>query len=153
MKTLKLLLILVCCAFSYNASKAAKPETGVWVSDNAELLLTDKIMIYFEKSGDDGVMAMVKVDSLAEDRCLFKADTILRGDIPSDFTITHLDSGDVLVNGDTLARAETIIFRQETKKKSLANLMSTMRRSGQMLAILRPMAKSIGHIHLTHLTK
>lgn len=108
MKTLKLLLILVCCAFACNASEAANPETGVWVSDKAELLLTDKIMIYFEKSGDDGVMAMVKVDSLAEDRCLFKADTILRGDIPSDFTITHLGSGDVLVNGDTLARDETI---------------------------------------------
>jgi hypothetical protein len=24
-------------------------QTGVWVSDKAELLLTDKIMMYFEK--------------------------------------------------------------------------------------------------------
>ncbi|EKC62648.1 hypothetical protein LEA_11735, partial [human gut metagenome] len=35
------------------------------------MLLTDKIMMYFEKQSDDAVLVMLKVDSITEDCTLF----------------------------------------------------------------------------------
>ncbi|BFK43722.1 MULTISPECIES: hypothetical protein [Alistipes] len=83
-------------------------QTGVWVSDKAELLLTDKIMMYFEKQSDDAVLVMLKVDSITEDCTLFSKDTIIRQSIPEDFAMKHISSNEIIVNGQKMVKAETI---------------------------------------------
>lgn len=105
---LSVISILVSC----NMPKAVEHNTGVWVSDSAELLLTDKIMLYFEKQPDNSVIAMVKIDSITDDCCIFNTDTIIRGVIPTDFNIENLENGDISVNGNLLVKAETFKMSQ-----------------------------------------
>lgn len=106
---LKVAVLLLCVLIiSSCCNQKEKSLTGVWVSDKAELLLTHKVLIYFEKVSDGEVMACVKVDSIAEDCCRFRADTIIRTLIPENFQVEHLTNGDVNVNGLTLVKAEDI---------------------------------------------
>lgn len=98
------LLIAICvCAFKEN-----ERQTGVWVSDEAELLLTDKVLMYFEKQSDDAVSVMIKIDSIADDYTLFSKDTIIRQSCPEDFTIEYVSDNEVLVGRRKLVKAENI---------------------------------------------
>lgn len=49
------LIIAICTCACESNNDVIEHQTGVWVSDKAELLLTDKIMMYFEKQSDDAV--------------------------------------------------------------------------------------------------
>lgn len=102
------LLMAMCMSACKSSNDANECQTGVWVSDKAELLLTDKILIYFEKQSDDAVLAMIKVDSIAEDCTLFSRDTIIRQAIPRDFVIKYFSSNEIIVNGERMVKAETI---------------------------------------------
>ena len=100
------LLVAICMLACKDNNTANECQTGVWVSDKAELLLTDKIMMYFEKQSDDAVMAMIKVDSIAEDCTLFSKDTIIRQSIPENFAIKHISSNEIMANGQKMVKAE-----------------------------------------------
>lgn len=102
------LLVAICMLACKDNNTANECQTGVWVSDKAELLLTDKIMMYFEKQSDDAVMAMIKVDSIAEDCTLFSKDTIIRQSIPENFAIKHISSNEIMANGQKMVKAETV---------------------------------------------
>lgn len=97
--------ISVSCGDSGNG---AEQQTGVWVGDDAELLMTDKVMMYFEKQPDGDVVAMVRVDSVAEDCARVSRDTIVRSSIPEEFNIKYLTGGEVEVNGHKLTKAEDV---------------------------------------------
>ncbi|MBQ9076904.1 MAG: hypothetical protein IJY31_03575 [Muribaculaceae bacterium] len=73
-----------------DSGNGAEPQTGVWVGDDAELLMTDKVMMYFEKQPDGDVVAMVRVDSVAEDCARVSRDTIVRSSIPEEFNSSIL---------------------------------------------------------------
>lgn len=60
------LIIAICTCACESNNDVIEHQTGVWVSDKAELLLTDKIMMYFEKQSDDAVLVMLKVDSITK---------------------------------------------------------------------------------------
>ncbi len=102
------LLVAICMFACKGGNDANECQLGVWVSDKAELLLTDKIVMYFEKQSDDAVLAMIKVDSIAEDCTLFSKDTIIRQSIPENFAIKHISSNEIMVNGQKMVKAETI---------------------------------------------
>lgn len=102
------LLVAICMLACKGGNDANECQTGVWVSDKAELLLTDKIVMYFEKQSDDAVLAMIKVDSIADDCTLFSKDTIIRQSIPENFAIKHISSNEIVVNGQKMVKAETI---------------------------------------------
>lgn len=102
------LLVAICMLACKDNNTVNECQTGVWVSDKAELLLTDKIMMYFEKQSDDAVMAMIKVDSIAEDCTLFSKDTIIRQSIPENFAIKHISSNEIMANGQKMVKAETV---------------------------------------------
>lgn len=102
------LLVAICMLACKDNNTANECQTGVWVSDKAELLLTDKIVMYFEKQSDDAVMAMIKVDSIAEDCILFNKDTIIRQSIPENFAIKHISSNEIMANGQKMVKAETV---------------------------------------------
>lgn len=102
------LLIAICMFACKGNNDANKCQTGVWVSDKAELLLTDKIMMYFEKQSDDAVLAMIKVDSITDDCTLFSKDTIIRQFVPENFAIKHISSNEIVVNGQKMVKVETI---------------------------------------------
>lgn len=102
------LLVAICMLACKDNNTANECQTGVWVSDKAELLLTDKIVMYFEKQSDDAVMAMIKVDSIAEDCTLFSKDTIIRQSIPENFAIKHISSNEIMANGQKMVKAETV---------------------------------------------
>lgn len=102
------LLVAICMLACKDNNTANECQTGVWVSDKAELLLTDKIMMYFEKQSDDAVMAMIEVDSIAEDCTLFSKDTIIRQSIPENFAIKHISSNEIMANGQKMVKAETV---------------------------------------------
>lgn len=102
------LLVAICMLACKDNNTANECQTGVWVSDKAELLLTDKIVMYFEKQSDDAVMAMIKVDSIAEDCILFSKDTIIRQSIPENFAIKHISSNEIMANGQKMVKAETV---------------------------------------------
>ena len=107
-RCLFVLLIAICMLACKGGNDANECQTGVWVSDKAELLLTDKIVMYFEKQSDDAVLAMIKVDSIAEDCTLFSKDTIIRQSIPENFAIKHISSNEIMVNGQKMVKAESI---------------------------------------------
>ena len=107
-RCLFVLLIAICMLACKGGNDANECQTGVWVSDKAELLLTDKIVMYFEKQSDDAVLAMIKVDSIAEDCTLFSKDTIIRQSIPENFAIKYISSNEIMVNGQKMVKAETI---------------------------------------------
>lgn len=102
------LLVAICMLACKDNNTANECQTGVWVSDKAELLLTDKIMMYFEKQSDDAVLAMIEVDSIAEDCTLFSKDTIIRQSIPENFAIKHISSNEIMANGQKMVKAETV---------------------------------------------
>lgn len=102
------LIIAICTCACESNNDVIEHQTGVWVSDKAELLLTDKIMMYFEKQSDDAVLVMLKVDSITEDCTLFSKDTIIRQSIPEDFAMKHISSNEIIVNGQKMVKAETI---------------------------------------------
>lgn len=102
------LIIAICTCACESNNDVIEHQTGVWVSDKAELLLTDKIMMYFEKQSDDAVLVMLKVDSITEDCTLFSKDTIIRQSIPKDFAMKHISSNEIIVNGQKMVKAETI---------------------------------------------
>lgn len=103
------LIIAICmCACKGDNGMMLEGQTGVWVSDKAELLLTDKIMMYFEKQSDDAVLVMIKIDSIAEDCTLFSKDTIIRQSIPENFSVNHISSNVIMINGHKMVKAESI---------------------------------------------
>lgn len=102
------LMVAICMCACKGGNDTIENQTGVWVSDKAELLLTDKIMMYFEKQSDDAVLVMLKVDSVAEDCTLFSKDTIIRQSIPEEFTVKHTSSNEIIVNGQNMTKAENI---------------------------------------------
>ena len=102
------LIIAICMCACKGDNGIVESQTGVWVSDKAELLLTDKIMMYFEKQSDDVVLAMIKVDSIAEDCTLFSKDTIIRQSIPEDFAVKYISSNEIMANGHKMVKAENI---------------------------------------------
>ena len=102
------LLVAICMLACKDNNTANECQTGVWVSDKAELLLTDKIVMYFEKQSDDAVMAMIKVDSIAEDCILFSKDPLIRQSIPENFAIKHISSNEIMANGQKMVKAETV---------------------------------------------
>lgn len=102
------LLVAICLFACKSSNNANECQIGVWVSDHSELLLTDKIMMYFEKQSDDVVLAMIKVDSMAEDCTLFSKDTIIRQSIPEDFSVKYISSNEIMVNGHKMVKAESI---------------------------------------------
>lgn len=101
-----MMVICMCACKGYN--NKIESQTGVWVSDKAELLLTDKIMMYFEKQSDDAVLVMMKVDSIVEDCTLFSRDTIIRQSIPEDFSVKYISSNEIITNGHKMVKAENI---------------------------------------------
>lgn len=107
------LLILGLCACMFIACSQTShtipaSQTGVWVSDDAELLLTDSVMLYFERQPDSTVLGVVKLGDLAEDYALFRRDTVLRSPIPSEFQIGEATGNTITVNGKSLTKAEEI---------------------------------------------
>ena len=102
------LLVAICMLACKDNNTANECQTGVWVSDKAELLLTDKIMMYFEKQSDDAVLVMIKVDSIAEDCALFSKDTIIRQSIPEKFSVNFSSSNEIMINGHKMVKAESI---------------------------------------------
>lgn len=111
---MKISKIIMCALIAYatfachKSNSVIESQTGVWVSDKAELLLTDKIMMYFEKQSDDAVLVMIKVDSIAEDCTLFSKDTIIRQSIPEDFSVKYTSSNEIMINGHKMVKAESI---------------------------------------------
>ncbi|WP_303209142.1 hypothetical protein [Bacteroides oleiciplenus] len=108
----KLLILGLCmCAFiACNRTSPAAPsaQTGVWVSDDAELLLTDSVMLYFERQPDSTVLGVVKLGDLVEDYALFRRDTVLRSSIPDGFQVGKAVGNEITVNGKTLVKAEEV---------------------------------------------
>lgn len=102
-----LMIAMGICACKGNNS-VLEDQTGVWVSDKSELLLTDKIMMYFEKQSDDAVLVMIKVDSIAEDCTFFSNDTIIRQSFPEDFSVKYISFNEIMVNGHKMVKAESI---------------------------------------------
>lgn len=102
------LMIAICMCACKGNDGVVEDQTGVWVSDKAELLLTDKIVMYFEKQSDDAVLAMIKVDSIADDCTLFSKDTIIRQSIPEDFSVKYISSNEIMINGHKMVKAESI---------------------------------------------
>ena len=63
---MKKLLVLGLCvsmflACNHTSHTTTRSQTGVWVSNDAELLLTDSVMLYFERQPDSTVLGVVKV--------------------------------------------------------------------------------------------
>lgn len=83
---------------------------GVWVSDKAELIVTEMVWMYFEKLSDDAVKVMVRVEEQGEDCTLFtRNDGITRMPFPKDLVQEYLPSSqEMKVNGHTLVKAEDI---------------------------------------------
>lgn len=102
------LIIAICMCACKGDNGMIESQKGVWVSDKAELLLTDKIMMYFEKQSDDAVLVMIKVDSIAEDCALFSKDTIIRQSIPEKFSVNFSSSNEIMINGHKMVKAESI---------------------------------------------
>lgn len=102
------LIIAICMCACKGDNGIIEGQTGVWVNDKAELLLTDKIMMYFEKQSDDAVLVMIKIDSIAEDCTLFSKDTIIRQSIPENFSVNHISSNVIMINGHKMVKAESI---------------------------------------------
>ena len=85
MKKLFFRWILLVVAISGITSAYAQRQTGVWVSNDAELLLTDKVMMYFEKQSDDCVNVTLIVNDVTKECVKFSKDSVIRGDIPANF--------------------------------------------------------------------
>lgn len=84
----------------------AQHHTGVWVSDDAELLCTDKVTMYFEKQSDDCVNVTLIVDDVTKESVKFSKDTVIRGCISDDFNLKFISDRIVKVNGRKLIKAE-----------------------------------------------
>ena len=103
---LKMMMLIVAVCFISNLS--AKSRTGVWVSDDAELLLTEKVTLYFERCADECVKTILIVDDVTRECTTFRRDTIIRGSVPTDFEIKFVSGNKVKVNGKELCKAESI---------------------------------------------
>lgn len=101
-------LSLALCLGGCSRERQVFPKTGVWVSDDAELLLTDSVMLYFEKQPGGSILAMVRLGSVAEDCGVFSPDTVVRGKIPAGFHIGEPDAEGITVNGKRLVKAEDV---------------------------------------------
>ncbi len=109
MKNIWILGLCVCAFIACSpTSHTTTAQTGVWVSDDAELLLTDSMMLYFERQPDSTVLGVVKLSDLAEDYALFKRDTVLRSPIPAGFQVGKAVGNEITVNGKTLVKAEEV---------------------------------------------
>ena len=110
---MKKLLVLGLCvsmflACNHTSHTTTRSQTGVWVSNDAELLLTDSVMLYFERQPDSTVLGVVKVKGLAEDYAFFKRDTVLRSPIPAEFQVGEATGNTIIVNGKSLTKAEEV---------------------------------------------
>ena len=126
---MKKLLILGLCVGIFLACNRTShttilPQTGVWVSDDAELLLTDSVMLYFEKQSDSTVLGVVRVKDLAEDYALFKRDTVFRSSIPADFQVGEITGNTITVNGKSLTKAEEVTTCAPYDMSSLTDMSS-----------------------------
>ena len=108
MKKLILKGVFLVMAIFVTTNIYAKRHTGVWVSNDAELLLTDKIMMYFEKQSDDCINVMLIVKDVTKESIQFSKDTIIRGDLPKDFNLKFVSNKCVKVNRHKLIKAEEI---------------------------------------------
>lgn len=106
MKKILALLLFALCISACN--RVTSIQTGVWVSDNAELLMTDSLTLYFEKQSDSSVVAIVKVKNHAEEYAVFSLDTVVRSAIPDSFKIEQTDGNEISVNGNTLVKVEDV---------------------------------------------
>ena len=81
---------------------------GVWVSDNAQLLVTEMVCLYFEKQCDGAVRVVLRVEGLCEDSSLFTPERAVRVPFPQDFSVSFPNEQEVVVGGNTLRRVEEI---------------------------------------------
>ena len=130
MKKLFFRWILLVVAISGITSAYAQRQTGVWVSNDAELLLTDKVMMYFEKQSDDCVNVTLIVNDVTKESVKFSKDSVIRGDIPADFNFEFTSDKNIKVNGRKLIKAEEFEMCEPydmpiaTDKKSIGKRLS-----------------------------
>lgn len=133
MKKLFFRWILLVVAISGITSAYAQRQTGVWVSNDAELLLTDKVMMYFEKQSDDCVNVTLIVNDVTKESVKFSKDSVIRGAIPADFNFEFTSDKNVKVNGRKLIKAEEFEMCEPydmpiaTDKKSIGKRLSEWR--------------------------
>lgn len=89
-------------------TEAEAQHTGVWASNNAELLMTDSVTLYFERLADDRVAVMAKVGNTAGEYTIFSKDTVIRGEIPEGFKIGQPADDGICVNGEKLLKVEDV---------------------------------------------
>lgn len=124
----KLLALGLCVsmflACNHTSHTTTRSQTGVWVSNDAELLLTDSVMLYFERQPDSTVLGVVKVKGLAEDYAFFKRDTVLRSPIPAEFQVGEATGNTIIVNGKSLTKAEEVTTCPPYDMSSLTDVSS-----------------------------
>lgn len=106
MKNILIPAVAAMCLATCTAARAQ--HTGVWASDNAELLMTDSITLYFERLADDKIAVMAKIGSMAEEYTIFSKDTVIRGDIPAEFRICQPADNEIHVNSEKLIKVEDV---------------------------------------------